>query len=94
MIWEIELIHDLGYGFNINSNNYNLYKDKKIQNIKVDNIEYQIPSFLIFKNFDDVSSEYIQKGLYFSRNLMENKFFSPNNLRFPFSRKLLERKFY
>ena len=31
-------------------------------------------------------------GLIFSRNLMENKFFLPNNLRLPYSRKILENK--
>ena len=37
--------------------------------------------------------DYIYNGLNFSRSLLENKFFNPNNLRFPYSRKLLEKKF-
>jgi len=65
---------------------------KKIFNIKVDNIEYKIPNFIVFKNFRDRNIQDICSGLNFSRSLMENKFFIPNNLRFPYSRKLLEKK--
>jgi len=90
--WEIDLIHDLGFGFNIESNKTYNTEEKKIINIKVDNIEYKIPSFIISKNFNDTNSQDIYNGLSFSRNLMENKFFVPNNLRFPYSRKLLEEK--
>jgi len=90
--WEIDLIHDLGFGFNVNSNKIYNTEEKKILNIKVDNIEYKIPSFIISKNFSDINSQDIYNGLSFSRNLMENKFFLPNNLRFPYSRKLLEEK--
>ena len=90
--WEIDLIHDLGFGFNVDSNKTYNTEEKKILNIKVDNIEYKIPSFIISKNFNDTNSQDIYNGLSFSRNLMENKFFVPNNLRFPYSRKLLEEK--
>ena len=90
--WEIDLIHDLGFGFNVDSNKTYNTEEKKILNIKVDNIEYKIPSFIISKNFNDTNSQDIYNGLSFSRNLMENKFFLPNNLRFPYSRKLLEEK--
>ena len=92
MNWEIDLIHDLGFGFNVDSNKTYNTEEKKILNIKVDNIEYKIPSFIISKNFNDTNSQDIYNGLSFSRNLMENKFFLPNNLRFPYSRKLLEEK--
>tara|TARA_B100000686_G_C16756342_1_gene955744 strand:- start:800 stop:1477 length:678 start_codon:yes stop_codon:yes gene_type:complete len=90
--WEIDLIHDLGFGFNLNSNEFHNLKEKKILNIKVDNIEYNIPSFIVSKNFNDANLQDIYRGLNFSRSLMENKFFLPNNLRFPYSRKLLEEK--
>ena len=62
-------------------------------NIKLDNIDYQIPTFLISKNQKNPDIKDIYNGLNFSRSLMENKFFIPNNLRFPYSRKLLEKKF-
>ena len=91
--WEIDLINYLGFGFNLDPNKFIKSKDNNLVNIKVDNIEYKIPNFIIFKNFDNVNFQDIYNGLNFSRSLMENKFFNPNNLRFPHSRKLLEKKF-
>ena len=87
--WEIDLIHDLGFGFSLDPKKF---KEKKILNVKVDNIEYKIPTFIISKNFNETNLQDISSGLSFSRNLMDNKFFLPNNLRFPYSRKLLEEK--
>ena len=91
--WEINLINNLGYGFNIDPKVYENFKKNKILNIKLDNIEYKIPTFLIFENYEDPDINDIYKGLNFSRTLMENKFFIPNNIPFPYSRKLLERNF-
>ena len=91
--WEINLINNLGYGFNIDPKVYENFKKNKILNIKLDNIEYKIPTFLIFENYEDPDINDIYKGLNFSRTLMENKFFIPNNIPFPYSRKLLEKNF-
>ena len=63
---------------------------KKKLNIKIDNIEYKIPNFLINKNFTGVNSNDVLDGLNFSRNLLNNKFFYPNNIRLPYSRILLK----
>ena len=52
-----------------------------------------MPKFLISKNKEKLNNDDIYNGLSFARNLLENKFFNPNNLRFPYSRKLLEKKF-
>tara|TARA_B100000029_G_scaffold496497_1_gene562890 strand:- start:2377 stop:3054 length:678 start_codon:yes stop_codon:yes gene_type:complete len=90
--WEIDLIYDLGFGFNFDPKKYENMKDKSTVTINVDNIDYKIPSFVIFKKFDNINLEDIYNGLNFSRILMENKFFIPNNLRLPYSRKLLEEK--
>ena len=91
--WELNLINNLGYGFNIDPKVYENFKKNKILNIKLDNIEYKIPTFLIFENYEDPDINDIYKGLNFSRTLMENKFFIPNNIPFPYSRKLLEKNF-
>ncbi len=90
--WEMDLIQDLGFGFNLDPTKFVNTNEKKIFNIKLDNIEYQIPQFIISKNFNNVKIQDICNGLSFSRTLMENKFFLPNNLKFPYSRKLLENK--
>tara|TARA_B100000029_G_C16884162_1_gene707814 strand:- start:18 stop:545 length:528 start_codon:yes stop_codon:yes gene_type:complete len=91
--WEINLINNLGFGFNIDSKKFSNIKDRKVISIKLDNVDYKIPSFLISSNLKKPDIEDIYNGLNFSRNLMENKFFIPNNIRFPYSRKLLEKKF-
>jgi DNA repair protein RecO len=90
--WEIDLIQDLGFGFQFDN-----LKNKEINNqktivIKVDNMDYKIPSFIVSKDYNKTTMLDICSGLNFSRNLMEKQFFQPNNLRFPYSRKLLEEK--
>ena len=62
-------------------------------NLKIDNMDYKIPFFLVSKKFNDISRQELYEGLNFCRNLMENKFFIPNNIKFPKSRILLENKF-
>ena len=91
--WEIDLINNLGFGFSMDAKNFSNMEGSKIVNIKLDNIDYKIPSFLIFKKLESPNIKDICNGLNFTRNLMENKFFIPNNIRFPYSRKLLEKIF-
>ena len=63
-------------------------------NLKIDGTNYQIPSFLI-KNtkITDLKKNHLKKALNFTRTMMLNKFFIPNNLNFPKSRILLENYF-
>ena len=91
--WELDLINDLGFGFDINPKKFPEIHSKKIHNITIDNVQYNIPAFLVLKKFNNVNLEEIYYGLNFCRSLMENKFFNPNNIRFPHSRRLLENKF-
>ena len=92
LIWEIGLINDLGFGFSIDQNNLKNLNNETVD-IKLDNIRYNIPSFLISKNFNSLKERDIYNGLSFSRNLLENKFFTPNNIRIPYSRKMFEKNF-
>ncbi len=91
--WEVELIQYLGFGFNINKVDTKKDFNENTITLNVDNVSYKIPKFLISKNLEKVNNNDIYNGLNFVRNLLENKFFNPNNLRFPYSRKLLEKKF-
>ena len=91
--WEVELIQYLGFGFNINKVDTKKDFNENTITINVDNVSYKMPKFLISKNLEKISNNDIYNGLNFVRNLLENKFFNPNNLRFPYSRKLLEKKF-
>tara|TARA_B100000579_G_C22626654_1_gene754520 strand:- start:18 stop:698 length:681 start_codon:yes stop_codon:yes gene_type:complete len=89
--WEINLIKNLGFGFDTES--IEKLNSKNIINFNIDNIEYKIPTFLIHQKYDNISNEELFSALTFSRSLMENKFFIPNNIKFPNSRRLLENKF-
>ena len=89
--WEINLIKNLGFGFDTGT--IEKLNSKNIINFNIDNIEYKIPTFLIHQKYDNISNEELFSALTFSRSLMENKFFIPNNIKFPNSRRLLENKF-
>ncbi len=91
--WEMNLIRDLGYGLPIETSKFDNL-NKNIVKVKFDNKIYEIPVFIIKNEYDNIDNKNIQKGLIFSRTLMENKFFTPNNLRFPYSRRLLEKKIF
>ena len=91
--WEINLITNLGFGFDFDIKKIPDLNSKKTYNLKIDNIDYKIPLFLLLKKFNNISHQELYEGLNFCRNLMENKFFIPNNIKFPQSRKLLENKF-
>ena len=94
IFFEINLIKDLGYDLNLsefkdeNSNTLNFKK------VKIDNIIYDVPEFLILKKApESITKILIQKSLFFTRNIIQNKFFLQNNLPFPKSRILLENYF-
>ena len=91
LYWELNLISNLGFGFDTDKIS-NINGQKNI-NIKIDNIDYKIPIFLISKDNVNINSNEIYEGLLFTRKLMENKFFIPNNIKFPLSRKIFEKKF-
>ena len=94
IFFEISLIKELGYDTNLaehstaNKNNEIYFK------IKIDGYNYEIPNYLILKTIpDNFTSVLIRKSLYFTRQVMLNKFFIPNNLLFPKSRVILENYF-
>jgi len=69
--------------------------DNSIQKtIEIDNVKYQVPSFLLSKKKTDIlDSKAITTALSFTRNILTNKFFLPNSLLFPKSRIVLENYF-
>ncbi len=90
IFFELNLIKDLGYDPNLSQ-----FKDNKsngeFQKIKIDSFIYDVPNYLILKKLPENFPNYlIKKSLYFTRNIIQNKFFIPNNLSFPRSRILLE----
>ena len=92
--WELNLLKELGFDPYLEqfSNNLDDTSDQKI--IEIDNIKYQVPIFLLKKkNNKIINNKNLSTALSFTRNLLSNKFFLPNNLIFPKARIILENYF-
>ena len=93
IFWELKLIKELG--FNPSLENFNNIKNSsKFVDEKIDKIQYKIPLFLIKNRIPDIiDNDLIKRSLTFTRLIMLNKFFIPNNLNFPRARIILENYF-
>ena len=93
IFFELNLIRDLGYDTNLTQ--YNVEDDSTLtKKIKIEGYTYEVPIFLITKKKPlTISSSLIKKSLYFTRNIILNRFFIPNKLSFPKSRVILENYF-
>ena len=93
IFFEINLIKELGYDTNL-AVYKNDRQDEELIKIKIDGYIYEIPNYLVNKRIPiNFSNLLIRKSLYFTRQVMQNKFFIPNNLPFPKSRIILENYF-
>ena len=94
IFFEINLIKELGYGVNLNSFNNSSDDIYALKKINIDGYNYEIPNFLISEKIpNEITKLQIKKSLIFTRNILLNKFFIPNNLSFPKSRIILENYF-
>ena len=94
VFFELNLIRDLGYDTNLSQNSITNKKNNDIVKIEIDGYKYDVPNYLINKELPkDFKNVLIRKSLYFTRNILQNKFFIPNNLIFPKSRVVLENYF-
>tara|TARA_B100001121_G_scaffold292105_1_gene293456 strand:+ start:66 stop:743 length:678 start_codon:yes stop_codon:yes gene_type:complete len=90
ILFELKLLKDLGYDPNLSKLNIG-DSNIDIKKIKIDTFTYEVPDFLIRGEIPKkISNQQIKKSLYFTRSLIQNKFFIPNNLPFPKMRVLLE----
>ncbi len=94
IFFEITLIKELGYDVNLSTFNDlddDIYSLKKI---KIDEYNYEVPNFLIKQKIpNSITRLLIKKSLIFTRSILLNKFFIPNNLSLPKSRVILENYF-
>jgi DNA repair protein RecO (recombination protein O) len=91
IFFEINLIKELGYDTNLTTHSSNIKNDKDFIKNKIDGYIYEIPNYLIQKKIpENFTNLLIRKSLYFTRQVIQNKFFIPNNLLFPKSRIILE----
>jgi DNA repair protein RecO (recombination protein O) len=94
IFFELNLIKDLGYDTNLEQYSSSESKSNDILKIRIDGYSYEVPNYLIFKKIpSEFNNNLIRKSLYFTRNVLQNKFFIPNNLLFPKSRVVLENYF-
>jgi len=94
IFFELNLIKELGYDTNLGQNKFKNRDINDFNKIKIDNYIYEVPNFLILKKIPDkLSNILIKKSLNFTRFVMQNKFFIPNNIIFPKSRVILENYF-
>ncbi len=94
IFFELNLIRDLGYDTNLNQYKLENNNIGEISKVKIDDYIYEIPNFLILKKVpQNISYSMIKKSLFFTRQIMQNKFFIPNNILFPKSRVIFENYF-
>jgi len=93
IFFELSLIKELGYDTNL-AQHINNKDPNDVNKIKIDGYIYEVPSFLISKKIPkNYTNILIRKSLYFTRQVLQNKFFIPNNILFPKSRFILENYF-
>ena len=89
IFWELNLIKELGFGPDLINYTNNKIKNN-ILNIDIDGVNYEVPSLLVNKDIANIDNSLLKKSLTFTRSLMQNKFYIPNNIPFPKSRIILE----
>ena len=94
IFFELNLIKELGYDTNLNMFNDSIDNINDVKKIKIDEYNYEVPNFLIKQKIpNEITKLLIKKSLIFTRSVLLNKFFIPNNLVFPKSRVILENYF-
>ena len=91
ILWELSLIKELGFEINFLDKNY--HRNHSNNTIEINGKNFKIPKILSEKNIVSVKKSDIRDALIFNRNLLNENFIIPNNLRFPISRNILE-KYY
>ena len=94
IFFEINLIKELGYDTNLSIFDNSSDDTYSLKKIKIDSYNYEVPYFLIKQQIpNEITKLLIKKSLIFTRSVLLNKFFIPNNLVFPKSRVILENYF-
>ena len=94
IFFELNLIKELGYDANLSNYKINSKETFNCKKINIDGYLYEVPNYLILSKIPkEINNSLIKKSLYFTRNIIANKFFLPNNLKFPNSRIILENYF-
>ncbi len=91
IFFELNLIKELGFDTNLSSLQEIEKNSNNLKIVKIDGYNYEVPSFLIKKDLPNkITNFLIKKSLVFTRSILLNKFFIPNNIIFPKSRIIFE----
>ena len=90
---EMDLLKEIGFDLNLNSNNLNLSSENLI-NVQIDNENILLPFFLFSKKVNEVQKKDIYLALNFLGKYIEKKILIPNKLNYPKSRLILENFFH
>ena len=94
VLWELTLLKELGFDPFLEQFSSKVNQSEVYKTIEIDNIKYQVPIFLLSKEKKNIQeNKQIIMALNFTRNILINKFFLPNNIVFPKSRMILENYF-
>ena len=94
ILFEIILIKELGFDTNLTTFQKSINETNEFLNITIDGYNYEVPTFLIAQEIPKhLNKSLIRKSLIFTRSILLNKFFVPNNLIFPKSRIIFENYF-
>ena len=92
--WELKLLKELGFDPFLEQFHSENDRDLEYKFIKINNIKYQVPIFLLNeKKIVKLEKKQILMALNFTRSILTNKFFFPNNFQLPSPRVLLENYF-
>ena len=92
--WELALIKELGFDPYLEQFSKDYDELSFSKTVEIDNVKYKLPNFLLKKREDKIiDNQSILIALTFTRNLLNNKFFLPNNLNLPKARIILENYF-
>ena len=86
--WELSLIKELG--FEIDFLNLEDSEKKLSNSIEINGKSFKIPAMIIDKTIKKNSNNEIREALIFNKNLLVENFISPNRLKFPLFRNILE----
>ena len=92
--WELKLLKELGFDQFLEQFLFKENQKESYTTIEIDNTKYQIPTFLLSKEkINILKNKQVLMALNFTRSILSNKFFLPNNLSLPKSRMILENYF-
>ena len=76
--WELSLIKELGFETNLKNS------------IQINNKSFSIPKILTYNNYEIKNNNEIKEALIFNKNLLIENFITPNKLKLPLFRNILE----